>query len=256
MSSFYLEIKQEKKIFEAAFKQKIPLMLVGPTGCGKSRFVEHMAKVFNRPLFTVVCNDETSTTDLLGRYLIKGGETIWQDGPVLSAIMAGAILYLDEVVEAREDIIVILHSLSDHRREIFIDKKNTSTKAPDEFMLVASYNPLGKKGLKGLRDSTRQRFVTLDFSYPPFEKEVEIVSSESGLEKNKVAPLIKLAEKFRGIKDQNYGDGVSTRSLISTAKLIGEGIHPRMAFKIAAVNCLSDEAEFKSAFGDLVDISL
>jgi nitric oxide reductase NorQ protein len=256
MNNFYLEIGQEKKVFEAAFKRKIPLMLVGPTGCGKSRFVEHMANLIGRPLFTIVCNDETSTTDLLGRYLIKGGETIWQDGPVLSAIEAGAILYLDEVVEAREDIIVILHSLSDHRREIHVDKKNSIAHATSNFMLVASYNPLGKKGLKGLRESTRQRFVTLDFSYPPFEKEVDIVSIESGLDRNKVSPLVKLAGKFRGIKDQNYGDGVSTRSLIATAKLIAEGIHPRTAFKIAAVNCLSDEPEWRTTFGDLVDISL
>lgn len=256
MRPYYLETGSEKKIFEVAFNNRLPLMFVGPSGCGKTRFVEFMAHSLGRPLVTVVCNDETSTTDLLGRYLIKGGETVWQDGPVLSAIKSGAILYLDEVVEAREDIIVILHSLTDHRRQVYIDKKNESVTAPDNFLLVASYNPLGKRGLKGLRESTRQRFVTLDFSYPSFDQEVEIVCQESGLDKSAVKSLVKLSEKLRGIKDQNLGDGVSTRSLIATAKLIKDGIFPRLAFKLAAINCLTDEDDVRQTLNDLVDISL
>lgn len=256
MTPYYLETGPEKKIFEVAFKNKLPLMFVGPSGCGKTRFVEFMAATLGRPLVTVVCNDETSTTDLLGRYLIKGGETVWQDGPVLSAIKSGAILYLDEVVEAREDIIVILHSLSDHRRQVYIDKKNEVVTAPEEFLLVASYNPLGKRGLKGLRESTRQRFVTLDFKYPSHDQEVEIVSIESGLEKKEVRGLVKLAEKLRGLKDQNLGDGISTRSLVATSKLIKDGVLPRLAFKLGAINCLTDEDDVRQTLNDLVDISL
>src|SRR3954449_5600984 len=179
---YYLPVREEIRLFEAAHAARLPVMLKGPTGCGKTRFVEYMAYRLNRPLITVACHEDLSSTDLVGRFLLEGDETVWHDGPLTSAVRAGAICYLDEVVEARKDTVVIIHPLTDDRRRLPIEKRGTVIEAPDEFMLVVSYNPGYQSILKDLKQSTRQRFVAVDFDYPPPEMETEIVTHEGGVD--------------------------------------------------------------------------
>lgn len=240
---YYRPVAGEVSLFEHAYRLRQPLLLRGPTGCGKSRFVEHMAHVMGRPLITVACHEDTSATDLLGRFLIRGGDTVWQDGPVTRAVRTGAILYLDELAEARPDVIVALHPLSDHRRQIFVDRLDQSLTAADGFMLVASYNPGYQNRLKELKPSTRQRFLGLRFDYPRAAVEQEIVIAESGVDPATAKRLIALGQKLRTLDRLGLAEVPSTRLLVETAKLIGAGYPAREAAQAALIEPLSDDPE-------------
>ncbi|MGB0913585.1 MAG: CbbQ/NirQ/NorQ/GpvN family protein, partial [Phaeobacter italicus] len=220
---FYLAQANECELFEAAARNNMPLLLKGPTGCGKTRFVTHMAARLGRPLYTVACHDDLSASDLIGRYLLKGGDTVWADGPLTRAVREGAICYLDEVVEARKDVTVVLHPLTDDRRILPIDRTGETLEAAPGFMLVASYNPGYQNILKTLKPSTRQRFLSATFDFPPPEQEAAIVAQESGLEPDRCHNLVRLAGKFRALKGQDLEEGVSTRLVIYTATLIAGG---------------------------------
>lgn len=253
---FYKEILNEKVVFTTAFSQNLPLLIKGPTGCGKSRFVEAMAQELDRPMITVSCNDETSATDLIGRYLIKGGETVWQDGPVTRAVRTGAILYLDEIAEAREDVITVLHALSDHRRELHIDRLDTSLKATDDFMMVVSFNPGYQQSLKEMKPSTRQRFISLSFDYPTADLELEIVMKESQLEERDCKKLVQIADKIRNLGELGLAETVSTRLLISTAKLMKAGLPPRLACDVSIVQALSDDKDTVETLKDIISLMI
>jgi nitric oxide reductase NorQ protein len=253
-ASFYFETGTEAQVFEHAWRKRLPLLVKGPTGCGKSRFVQAMAERIGRPLVTVACSDETSASDLLGRWLVRGGDTVWQDGPVTAAVRAGAVLYLDEVAEAREDVIVVIHPLSDHRRRLFIDRLNLELEAPPEFMLVASFNPGYRRGIKDLKPSTRQRFVALQFSYPDAAAEAEIVRQETGLDAGETARLVSFGRKVRGLSDLGLAETVSTRLLVDAALLIRSGLHPRIALGAAVVQPLTDDPGTARALQDVVDL--
>ncbi len=252
---FYQVIADEEEIFMAAYREQLPLMLKGPTGCGKSRFVEAMAHKLERPLIQVSCHDETSAADLVGRFLLKGGETVWQDGPVSRAVRSGAILYLDEIAEAREDVIVILHALSDHRREIYLDRTGETLKAPPEFMMVISFNPGYQKSLKELKPSTRQRFVGLDFETPVESVETRIVSQESGVEEKEAWELVRFANKVRKLQDLGLTETVSTRLLVDAAKLIKGGVGPRKACRVGIVSPLTDDTEIQNTLSEYVALA-
>ncbi|MBL8565305.1 MAG: CbbQ/NirQ/NorQ/GpvN family protein [Hyphomicrobiaceae bacterium] len=252
VAPFYLPVADECEVFEAAYRCRMPLLIKGPTGCGKTRYVAHMAARLGRPLYTVSCHDDLSAADLIGRYLLKGGETEWIDGPLTRAVRHGAICYLDEVVEARKDVTVVLHPLTDDRRILPIERTGEVLVAPDEFMLVASYNPGYQNILKTLKPSTRQRFLAIDFDFPPAQREIEIVASESGLPREKVAPLIRLAGKLRALKGQDLEEGVSTRLLVYCATLIGSGMPIDHAVRVALIEPLSDDADVKRGLLDLV----
>lgn len=229
-------------------------MIKGPTGCGKSRFVETMSYMLNRPLIQIACNEETSAIDLQGRYLIQNGNTIWNDGPATTAAKIGAILYLDEISEAREDIIVVLHPLADHRREIYIDKKNETIKAIKEFMLVVSYNPGYQSKFKELKPSTKQRFIAMQFNYPKPEIEEEILSGETNIEKNISKKLVQYAQKLRNLKELELLETVSTRLLVNTAKLISSGINPRNACNTAIIQPLTDDINIQNSLNDILNM--
>jgi len=252
---YYRPVKQEVEVFSASFDLQLPLLLKGPTGCGKSRFVEAMAERRNLKMITVSCNDETSSTDLLGRYLIMGVETVWQDGPVTTSVRNGGILYLDEIAEARADIIAVLHSLSDYRRELYLDRHNESLKAPANFMLVVSYNPGYQQSFKEMKPSTRQRFVSLAFDYPAEDVECEIVETESGLENSMVKKLVQVSTKIRKLDELGLAETVSTRLIVGAAKLIKGGLHPRLACESALVQPLSDDPDTLRALNDFVALS-
>jgi nitric oxide reductase NorQ protein len=238
---------QECALFEHAFRRRLPLLLKGPTGCGKTRFVMHMAARLGRPCYTVACHDDLSAADLTGRYLLRGGETVWQDGPLTRAVREGAICYLDEVVEARTDVTVVLHPLTDDRRILPLERTTERLEAPDSFMLVVSYNPGYQNVLKRLKPSTRQRFLALDFAFPPPELETRVVAYESGLEESRCAALVRLAGALRGLKDQDLEEGVSTRLLVYCATLIVDGVTPDLAVRTALIEPLSDDPDIKSA---------
>ncbi|MCG8560585.1 MAG: CbbQ/NirQ/NorQ/GpvN family protein, partial [Hyphomicrobiales bacterium] len=214
---FYLPLADECELFAAAFENRMPLLLKGPTGCGKTRYVSHMAAALQRPLFTIACHDDLTAADLVGRYLLKGGETEWVDGPLTRAVREGGICYLDEVVEARKDVTVVLHPLTDDRRILPIERTGETLEAGPGFMLVASYNPGYQNILKTLKPSTRQRFLAIEFDFPPPEQEIDIVSAESGLAADKVAPLVRLAGKLRALRGQDLEEGASTRLVVYCA---------------------------------------
>jgi nitric oxide reductase NorQ protein len=249
---FYLPQGDECEVFRAAYRRQMPLLLKGPTGCGKTRFVSHMAAVLGRPLYTVACHDDLSAADLIGRYLLKGGETEWVDGPLTRAVREGAICYLDEVVEARKDVAVVLHPLTDDRRMLPIERTGEVLEAGPQFMLVASYNPGYQNILKSLKPSTRQRFLAIDFDFPAPEREIEIVVNETGLVKERVAPLVRLAGKLRGLKGQDLEEGVSTRLIVYCASLIKGGMPLDRAVQVALIEPLSDDADIKQGLRDLV----
>lgn len=252
---YYEVMSDEEEVFTAAYMQQLPLMIKGPTGCGKSRFVESMAQKLGRPLVQVSCHDETSASDLMGRYLLKGGETIWQDGPVTRAVRMGAILYLDEIAEAREDVIVILHSLSDHRRELYLDRTGETVKASKEFMLVVSFNPGYQKSLKELKPSTRQRFVGLDFNIPIEPIETRIIARESGVNEKDALKLVQFANKVRQLRHLGMTETVSTRLLVDAGKLIKGGIGPRKACRVAVVSPLTDDPEIMATLNEYVALA-
>lgn len=249
---YYLPIKQEVELFEAAYAAKLPAMLKGPTGCGKTRFVEYMAYRLGRPLITVACHEDLSSTDLVGRFLLEGEETIWHDGPLTSAVRAGAICYLDEVVEARKDTVVIIHPLTDDRRRLPIEKRGTVLDAPPEFMLVVSYNPGYQSILKDLKQSTRQRFVAMEFDYPPPDAEVEIVAKEGGIDKDTAADLVKIGQKVRNLRGHGLEEGVSTRLLIYAAQMIAKGISPINAAEVAICSPITDDRELQRSIREIV----
>jgi nitric oxide reductase NorQ protein len=248
---FYLPQGDECEIFSTAFRNQMPLLLKGPTGCGKTRFVAHMAAKLGRPLYTVSCHDDLSASDLIGRYLLKGGETEWVDGPLTRAVREGAICYLDEVVEARKDVTVVLHPLTDDRRILPIERTGETIAAGPNFMLVASYNPGYQNIMKTLKPSTRQRFLAIEFDFPAAGREVEIVSSESGLSKERTATLVRLAGKIRALKGQDLEEGVSTRLLVYCASLISGGMPVERAIRAAMIEPLSDDADVKQGLIDL-----
>ncbi|HEY8560957.1 MAG TPA: CbbQ/NirQ/NorQ/GpvN family protein [Pyrinomonadaceae bacterium] len=249
---YYLPIRQEVELFEAAYAAKLPVMLKGPTGCGKTRFVEYMAYRMNRPLITVACHEDLSATDLVGRFLLEGEETVWHDGPLTTAVRSGAICYLDEVVEARKDTVVIIHPLTDDRRRLPIEKRGTVIEAPPEFMLVVSYNPGYQSILKDLKQSTRQRFVAMEFDYPNPEDETEIVAKEGGIEEAIAADLVKIGQKVRNLRGHGLEEGVSTRLLIYAAQMIAKGIPPIDAAEVALCSPITDDRELQRSIREIV----
>ncbi|MGL4528552.1 MAG: CbbQ/NirQ/NorQ/GpvN family protein [Aestuariivirga sp.] len=249
---FYLPQGDECEVFAAAYANCLPVLLKGPTGCGKTRFVSHMAARLGRKLYTVACHDDLSASDLIGRYLLKGGETVWIDGPLTRAVREGAICYLDEVVEARKDVTVVLHPLTDDRRILPIDRTSEELQAAPGFMLVASYNPGYQNILKTLKPSTRQRFVALDFTFPRPEHEVPVVMRESGLAEDSVKSLVRLANKLRALKGQDLEEGVSTRLVVYAATLIQQGMAVDRAVLAAMIEPLTDDADVKLGLLDLV----
>lgn len=251
---YYKEISNEICIFEYVYQNKLALMLKGPTGCGKSRFVEYMAARLSRPLIQVSCNEETSSVDLLGRHLVQGSNTIWQDGPVSKAIREDSILYLDEVSEAREDVIVVLHSLTDYRRQIYLDRTGEVLQATDNFMLVASYNPGYQRGSKELKPSTKQRFVSMSFTYPEPEVEFEIICKETGVAENIAKLLVSFARKIRFMEELDLVETVSTRLLVNAAKLITTNLDKRIACNIAIVQSLTDDMVVQKNILDIVNL--
>lgn len=249
---WYLPVGNEIEIFEKAYSQQVPLLLKGPTGCGKSRLVEHMAARLGRPLVTVACHDETSAVDLTGRYLVRGGDTAWQDGPVTRAVRDGAILYLDEFAEARSDVVVVIHPLTDHRRTLFVERHDETIPAEPGFMLVASFNPGYQRGLKEIKPSTRQRFVAIGFDYPAPEVEREILEGETGIETATASRLVALAAKLREVEPLGLAEAPSTRLLVNAARLIQAGVAPRAACNVAVVESLTDDREIATGLRDLV----
>ncbi len=260
---FYRPLADEIEIFQAAYDQRLPVLLKGPTGCGKTRFIEYMAhKIYrgsltrelSQPLQTVACHEDLSATDLVGRFLLKGEETVWQDGPLTKAVKEGAICYLDEIVEARKDSTVLIHSLTDHRRILPIEKLGTILDAHSDFLLVISYNPGYQNVLKDLKPSTRQRFVAIDFDYPEKEVEAEIIAHESGTNMMIADRLATLGEKIRNLSSHGFDEGVSTRLLIYAGQLIQQGISTRRSCEAAISKAVSDDLEVQRAVSELVDI--
>ena len=241
-----------RELFEAAFAARLPAMLKGPTGCGKTRFVEYMAYKLDRPLITVACHEDLSSTDLVGRFLLEGNETVWHDGPLTAAVRAGAICYLDEVVEARKDTVVIIHPLTDDRRRLPIEKRGTVLDAPPEFMLVVSYNPGYQSILKDLKQSTRQRFVAMEFDYPEPEAETEIVAKEGGIDNETAADLVRIGQKVRNLRGHGLEEGVSTRLLIYAAQMIAKGISPIAAAEVAICSPITDDRELQRSIREIV----
>lgn len=242
----------ECDLFVSAHNNGLPLLLKGPTGCGKTRFVEHMAAKLGRKLYTVACHDDLSAADLIGRYLLKGGQTVWVDGPLTLAVREGAICYLDEIVEARKDVTVVLHPLTDNRRTLMIDRIGEELVAPDGFMLVASYNPGYQNVLKRMKPSTRQRFLSITFDFPKPDLEIAVVAQESGLDEKRVASLVRLGGHIRTLSGMDLEEGVSTRLLIYAATLIATGTGVTQAIEAAIIEPLSDDEDVQTALRDLV----
>jgi len=250
---YYMPAGDEVAVFEAAYDSRLPVLLKGPTGCGKSRFVEFMAFRLQRPLITVACHEDLFASDLLGRYLIQNDETVWMDGPLTQAVRSGALCYLDEVVEARKDTTVVIHPLTDHRRRLVIDKTGEYIGAHPDFMMVISYNPGYQSVLKDLKQSTRQRFVALDFDYPEKEKEAQIVAHEGRVSMAAALNLVALAAKVRGLREQGLAEGASTRLLIHAARLIEKGVPEREALRTAVCLPLTDDDRLLETLYDLVE---
>jgi nitric oxide reductase NorQ protein len=248
---YYEPVGREIELFEAAYRNRIPLLLKGPTGCGKTRFMEHMAWRLKRPLITVACHDDLTASDLVGRFLIIGGETRWVDGPLAHAVRCGGICYLDEIVEARKDTTVVIHPLADDRRQLPIEKTGELLRAPPEFGLVISYNPGYQSVLKELKQSTRQRFVALEFDYPDPELEARIIVRETGLDPLQAAKLVKFARMTRNLKGNGLDEGASTRLLVHAAKLMVSSIDPRDACRGAVAEALTDDPEMLTAVNEL-----
>jgi nitric oxide reductase NorQ protein len=264
---WYLPLADEVSIFEAAYRARLPVLLKGPTGCGKTRFIEHMTwrlyrhedntrRTLQAPLITVACHEDLSATDLVGRYLLAGDETVWMDGPLTRAVRSGAICYLDEVVEARKDTTVIVHSLTDHRRILPIEKTGELLDAHADFLLVISYNPGYQSVLKDLKPSTRQRFVSLEFSYPCIETEATIIAHESGVDRGLAHRLATIGHKIRNLREQGFEEGVSTRLLVYAAQLTAGGIDARRACDVAITRAVTDDGEVQKAVAAIIDVLL
>jgi len=262
---YYLPLADEIDVFRAAYEARLPVLLKGPTGCGKTRFVEHMAWRLYRaerqsalevPLMTISCHEDLTATDMVGRFLLQADATVWSDGPLTRAVRTGAICYLDEVVEARKDTTVLIHSLTDHRRLLPIEKTGELLPAHPDFLLVMSYNPGYQSVLKDLKPSTRQRFVSLTFDYPDRAREAEIIGHESGVDGALAERLAAIGEKVRNLREHGFEEGVSTRLLVYTGQLTTRGIEPRRAAEIAIINAVSDDAVVQTAIRDIADALL
>ncbi len=266
---YYVPTGDEVELFEAAFASKVPVLLKGPTGCGKTRFVEYMAWKLGRPLtvvkgsgaegsnealplVTVACHEDLTASDLVGRYLLEGESTRWIDGPLTRAVKAGAICYLDEVVEARKDTTVLIHPLTDHRRVLPIEKRGQIVEAREGFLLVISYNPGYQSALKDLKHSTRQRFISIEFTHPRKELEAKIIAHESGVAEEIAQDLAKLGEKVRNLREHGLSEGVSTRLLVYVGKLIQRGIPPRRACQVGVVWALTDDLDVQRSIEEVV----
>jgi len=253
---YYREVGKELAVFKACLEKKLPILLVGPTGCGKSRLVQYMAAELNRPLIQVACNEDTTGSDLLGRYLIKGSETVWQDGPVTRAVRTGAILYLDEIAEARDDVTVLIHPLTDFRRTLYLDRTNEELKADSSFVVIASFNPGYQAAFKELKPSTRQRFVSIPLQFPAENIEAEIIAAETGCESGIATRLVKLATKIRNAKELDLIETASTRLLVNAAFLHQGGLSLRDAAVYSIATSLSDDPEMSKALKELVHLML
>jgi nitric oxide reductase NorQ protein len=254
VAPYYEPQGNEVAIFEAAYKRRLPVMLKGPTGCGKTRFLEHMAFALRRPLVTVSCHEDLTSSDLVGRFLLEGADTVWQDGPLTRAVKAGAICYLDEIVEARTDSTVVIHSLTDHRRKLTIEKKGQEIDAHEDFMLVISYNPGYQTVLKDLKPSTKQRFIGINFDFPTEEIERKILLSEvPGLTSENAHQLVAAGRKARLLKDHGLEEATSTRALVYAASMIGAGLDAVAACQVAMVNPITDDPELAEALMEIVN---
>ena len=279
---YYLPVADEVELFTAAYQLKIPVLFKGPTGCGKTRFIEYMSYKLGRPLtklkgkgkgkgkgragkgaaessnghniplVTIACHEDLTASDLVGRYLLEGDSTVWIDGPLTRAVKAGGICYLDEIVEARKDTTVIIHPLTDHRRFLPVEKRGELLEAADGFLLVLSYNPGYQSALKDLKHSTRQRFVAMEFDYPPGDVEAEIVQHESGVDAGTALQLAKLGEKVRNLKEHGLGEGASTRLLIYAGRLITQGIKPRRACQVAVNWAVTDDTSVHRSIEEII----
>ena len=264
---FYLPLKDEVSLFEAAYAERIPVLLKGPTGCGKTRFLEYMTYRMSQkerrllksnrhrdgiPLITIACHEDLTASDLVGKYLLEGDTTRWVDGPLTRAVKSGGICYLDEVVEARKDTIVLIHPLADHRRSLYIEKKGEMLEASDSFILVISYNPGYQSILKNLKHSTRQRFIAVEFTHPPKNIEARIIVHEAGVDAETAGRLALLGEKIRNLKEQDLSEVISTRLLIYAARIIRQGIPARRACEVAAVWSITDDAEVQKSLREVV----
>jgi nitric oxide reductase NorQ protein len=250
---FYMPVGNEEQVFRAAFGQGLSLLLKGPTGCGKTRFVEAMAFDLNRPLLTVACHDDLTTADLVGRFLLKGGETVWVDGPLTRAVREGAICYLDEIVEARQDTTVVLHPLADHRRQLPIDRLGVTLEAAPGFCLVVSYNPGYQSVLKDLKDSTRQRMVAIELDFPPSEIEEKIVSQESGVGDDTATQLVQLGAMIRRVDSAALREVASTRVLVAAGRLVAAGLDLRVAARAAIAGPLTDDPVVTAGLFEMID---
>ena len=265
---YYVPVGDEISLFKAAYEEKMPILFKGPTGCGKTRFIEYMAyhlagpttvgkkqskseKDSRIPLVTVACHEDLTASDLVGRYLLQGDETKWMDGPLTRAVKRGAICYLDEIVEARKDTTVIIHPLSDYRRILPVEKLGTVFEAAESFLLVISYNPGYQSALKDLKHSTRQRFIAMEFDYPPKDLEAEIIAHESGVDSVVAESLATFGEKVRNLKGSGLLEGVSTRLLVYAGRLIARGIPPRRACQVAVVWSITDDAEAQQSIQEV-----
>jgi len=250
---YYEPQSNEVAIFEAAYRKRLPVMLKGPTGCGKTRFLEHMAFQLKRPLVTVSCHEDLTSSDLVGRFLLEGSATVWQDGPLTRAVKAGAICYLDEIVEARTDSTVVIHSLTDHRRRLTIEKKGQEIDAHEDFLLVISYNPGYQTVLKDLKPSTKQRFIAINFDFPEEDVERKIVVNEvPGIDPELAAKLVATGRKGRLLKEHGLEEATSTRALVYAANMINAGLDPVNACQVAMVNPLTDDIELAEALMEIV----
>ncbi len=244
---YYKEVYDEIALYEAAYAARLPMMVKGPTGCGKSRFIEYMAWRLKRPLVSVACNEDMTASDLVGRFLLDKDGTKWQDGPLTTAARIGAICYLDEVVEARQDTTVVIHPLTDHRRTLPLDKKGELLHAHPDFQLVISYNPGYQSSMKDLKQSTKQRFGALDFNYPGRDTEIEIVAHESGVSSDMAGKLVSIAERSRNLKGHGLDEGLSTRMLIYAGSLMQKGVEPIDACSVALVRPITDDPDMRDA---------
>ncbi len=250
---FYQPQGDEIDEYAAAYAARLPVMIKGPTGCGKSRFIEHMAWKLGKRLITVACNEDMTASDLVGRYLLDANGTRWIDGPLTTAARIGAICYLDEIVEARQDTTVVIHPLTDHRRTLPLDKKGELIEAHEDFQLVISYNPGYQSLMKDLKQSTKQRFVGMDFDYAPADVEAGIVAREAGVDQDTATKLVKVGEAARNLKGHGLDEGISTRLLVYAATLMGKGIAPRSACRMALVRPITDDADIRGTLFHAID---
>ncbi len=250
---YYEQQENEVALYKAAYEARLPVMVKGPTGCGKSRFIEHMAWKLGKPLITVACNEDMTASDLVGRYLLDANGTRWLDGPLTTAARIGAICYLDEIVEARQDTTVVIHPLTDHRRTLPLDKKGELIEAHPDFQLVISYNPGYQSLMKDLKQSTKQRFTGMDFGYPDKKTEIEIVAKEASVDSELAGKLVQIGETARNLKGHGLDEGISTRLLVYAANLMSKGIKPNEACKMALVRPITDDEDIRSTLDHAID---